>query len=58
MNTGTGHLVRLENPYKGFKKLREEGYIPIPKDLQNAAQKEWDEIFKEAEYILNTARKK
>ncbi len=39
MNPDSGHLVDLEKIEKKSEILMEEGYIPIPKDLQNAAQK-------------------
>ena len=47
MNPDTGHLVDLEKMDKKFHEMvirrsfikMKEDYIPIPKDLQNAAQK-------------------
>lgn len=39
MNPDTGHLIDLEKTKKTLKELESEGYVPIPSDLQNAAQK-------------------
>ena len=39
MNPDTGHLVDLKKIEKTLEELKSEGYIPIPLDLQMAAQK-------------------